>query len=177
MVVAEGVRSPLRDAMTADAHKYILRRDDCVFRTLIPMSKMEELPGYRAIIQDNFLCTVSGPGKHMIAYPPIRQGQLFNMGWCDHYADAEIDGWDRQSDPSELKARYKGWDERLLDIIDHAHDISKWKVAEISELPTWRSANGAVCLMGDTCHAMTPFAAQVRHPINCYGRASCLTRK
>jgi salicylate hydroxylase len=99
-----------------------------------------------------------GPYAHLVAYP-ISGGRQINIvavvpgTW-------NRPGWSAPGDISELKnafasARWAGPARMMIGAVD---DWRKWALFTVPDGGDW--ADGAVALLGDSAHAMLPFAAQ-----------------
>jgi salicylate hydroxylase len=99
-----------------------------------------------------------GPNAHLVAYP-ISGARQINMvavvpgTW-------NRPGWSAPGDISELKngfasAKWAGPARMMIGAVD---DWRKWALFTIPDGGEW--ADGAIALLGDSAHAMLPFAAQ-----------------
>lgn len=68
------------------------------------------------------------------------------------------ESWSAKGDVTELRAAYEGFHEDVRAVLDACPDCHKWAILEREPLPTW--SDGRVVLLGDACHAMTPYMAQ-----------------
>ncbi|OJJ46853.1 hypothetical protein ASPZODRAFT_15545 [Penicilliopsis zonata CBS 506.65] len=78
---------------------------------------------------------------------------------------AEDDGsssrlWDEDGDINLVRKAFAGICPELEAALHLATSCDRWKIAEMPDLPSWRSKSGAVLLLGDAAHAMQPNAAQ-----------------
>ena len=70
--------------------------------------------------------------------------------------------WDIKCDIEEVKTTFADFDPRLLKIMSLADgDCYIWQLSDIPRLDTWQCRNKRVVLVGDTAHAMLPYAAMV----------------
>jgi salicylate hydroxylase len=102
-------------------------------------------------------CSWWGPHGHIVHYP-VRRGELMNF--VAHYESAAWteESWTRECDRSELRETYKGWNERLLRLIDCSDRYYKWALYDRDPLDRW--SKGHITLLGDAAHAMLPYLAQ-----------------
>jgi salicylate hydroxylase/6-hydroxynicotinate 3-monooxygenase len=68
------------------------------------------------------------------------------------------ESWSAKGDVNELRAAYAGFHEDVRAVLDACPDCHKWAILEREPLPHW--SDGRVVLLGDACHAMTPYMAQ-----------------
>ncbi|NNC63574.1 MAG: NAD(P)-binding protein [Gammaproteobacteria bacterium] len=68
------------------------------------------------------------------------------------------ESWSAKGDVEELRAAYDGFHEDVRAVLGACPDCHKWAILEREPLPRW--SDGRVVLLGDACHAMTPYMAQ-----------------
>jgi 2-polyprenyl-6-methoxyphenol hydroxylase-like FAD-dependent oxidoreductase len=68
------------------------------------------------------------------------------------------ESWSAKGDVKELRQAYEGFHEDVRDVLHACPDCHKWAILEREPLPRW--SDGRVVLLGDACHAMTPYMAQ-----------------
>ncbi len=68
------------------------------------------------------------------------------------------ESWSAKGDVGELRAAYEGFHEDVCAVLEACPDCHKWAILEREPLPRW--SDGRVVLLGDACHAMTPYMAQ-----------------
>jgi salicylate hydroxylase/6-hydroxynicotinate 3-monooxygenase len=68
------------------------------------------------------------------------------------------ESWSAKGDVEELRAAYEGFHEDVRAVLEACPDCHKWAILEREPLPRW--SDGRVVLLGDACHAMTPYMAQ-----------------
>ena len=68
------------------------------------------------------------------------------------------ESWSAKGDVKELRAAYEGFHEDVRAVLGACPDCHKWAILEREPLPHW--SDGRVVLLGDACHAMTPYMAQ-----------------
>jgi salicylate hydroxylase/6-hydroxynicotinate 3-monooxygenase len=68
------------------------------------------------------------------------------------------ESWSAKGNVEELRAAYDGFHEDVRAVLGACPDCHKWAILEREPLPRW--SNGRVVLLGDACHAMTPYMAQ-----------------
>ena len=68
------------------------------------------------------------------------------------------ESWSAKGDVRELRKAYEGFHPDVIAVLDACPDCHKWAILEREPLPKW--SQGHVALLGDACHAMTPYMAQ-----------------
>ncbi len=140
LIIADGVRSALRDAFEPGAP--FRHSGRTAWRTLLPA---EACPAFaRAPVTNLWL----GPSAHLVHYP-LRGGSVVNLvavmagtGDDEHSVESAFADWSR--DASDFLARADTW--RAWPLFSRA-------------LPS-TLARGRVALAGDAAHPMMPFLAQ-----------------
>jgi salicylate hydroxylase len=149
LVGADGVHTKIRAALFgADEVQYT---GMVAWRALVPM---DQLPPHLARpVALNWV----GPGGHVVHYP-VQGGKLMNfVGTLENQPWAGAP-WSAPSSRDECLAAFAGWHEDILTMVRHAPSLTKWAMCLRPFLPTW--SIGRATLLGDACHATTPFLAQ-----------------
>jgi salicylate hydroxylase/6-hydroxynicotinate 3-monooxygenase len=68
------------------------------------------------------------------------------------------ESWSAKGDVKELRMAYEGFHPDVRNMLEACPDCHKWAILEREPLPRW--SDGRVVLLGDACHAMTPYMAQ-----------------
>jgi 2-polyprenyl-6-methoxyphenol hydroxylase-like FAD-dependent oxidoreductase len=131
---------------------------------------MDGNPLTKQLYEDPSLQLWLAPGRHSIATAVHRRNE-YDLQVTDHEYGFEPDGsvgtWnERITDMDWLRNRFKDFDPAIVTILAKATSCWKWRLAESAALPSWTSESGTVVLLGDSCHAMLPFAGQ--------GAAQCI---
>lgn len=96
-------------------------------------------------------------GFHLVAYP-MRGGAAFNLVAFTK-GDRIAEGWSGHAAPSILHDALRRTAPALKRLVDDTGPWTAWPVHTVGPNNSWTSS-GAVALIGDAAHAMTPFAAQ-----------------
>lgn len=149
LVGADGVHTRIRGALfEPDAVQYT---GMAAWRALIPK---EQLPAHLARpVAVNWV----GPGGHVVHYP-VQGGKLVNFVGTLEQQPWEGAPWSAPSSHAECLAAFSGWHDDVLTMVRQAPALSKWALCLRPFLDTW--TRGRATLLGDACHATTPFLAQ-----------------
>ncbi|KAH7014043.1 hypothetical protein B0J12DRAFT_586678 [Macrophomina phaseolina] len=125
----------------------------------IPLDGLESDPDILPYLQDvNFWL---GPGRS-ITSASIPQENVYNMTlFIDEKGDDQ--GFQLSGkDFSKAIQSFGSFNPFITKILTRAQGEQAyfWRVYEVSPLRSWRSKGGRIVLLGDSAHAMVPFAAQ-----------------
>jgi salicylate hydroxylase len=71
------------------------------------------------------------------------------------------DGVDqRPSSADAARAAFSGWDPRIDLMLRHADKVLEWRLFTHHPIPSWAHPSKKLIIIGDACHAMTPYLAQ-----------------
>jgi salicylate hydroxylase len=161
IIGADGIHSRTRRSIPS-LNLPLTRAVNFVYRTLIPRAAMLTHPSTTAMINDANQISWAGHTRHIIGYP-ISNGNFYNLVLVipDPNSTAPLARYNEPASLQEMQAEFSsGWHESVTTTLSLAESCTKWTLAETPSLPTWRSENGRVVLLGDAAHAMTPHAAQ-----------------
>lgn len=99
-----------------------------------------------------------GPSRHVIGYP-IQKGQLYNLVLM--HAGEDVKSQQETPDAEQVRNQYQDFDLGLREVLNEVREFGVWDALYLPMLPRWSSSDGRVVLVGDSAHAMLPYAAQV----------------
>ncbi len=149
VVGADGVHSVVREWLFGpDAPRFTGR---VAYRTTFPTSLLNGTP-----VED---CVKWwGPDRHIVIYyvKPQREEIYFvtsvpEPGW-------RTESWSAKGDLDQLRAHYRGFHPEVQAVLAACPDVHKWAIYERDPMPSWGRSKAV--LLGDACHAMTPYMAQ-----------------
>lgn len=97
------------------------------------------------------------PNAHLVHYP-VDSGKAINLVAVVWERWVKGEGWSQDADPDQLLPYFEKWDIRLRDMVAAATGWRKWLLYDVPPLRRW--SFGAVTLLGDAAHPVSPFLAQ-----------------
>ncbi|KAJ8597701.1 hypothetical protein M405DRAFT_296659 [Rhizopogon salebrosus TDB-379] len=101
-----------------------------------------------------------GKGKHIVSFP-VSQGTMINV--VAHVSDRQKastsfdDHWVSDVPREEVEKAYQDFEPAAKNLLKLFERPSRWALHVVNELPLFTSER--VALIGDACHAMTPYMA------------------
>ena len=170
VIAADGIKSRMRALMAAKTGitDRSVPTGDAAYRLLIPRDKLIQDPAALAILDDDQLWRLIGPGGHIIMYPISpryneqtgkTENQLLNMGILHPKFSSTPDeeSWTSTAPKTDMLSFCKGWAPIIQKILAFVpgDDILDWTLNTHLPLQTWIA--GSVALIGDACHPMSVF--------------------
>lgn len=149
IVGADGVHSKVREILLGPEKPRFTGR--IAHRTVFPSALMR---GY--LVET---CTKWwGPDRHIVIYPvnPRRDETYFVTSVPDPNWDVE--SWSAKGDMGAVRQAFAGFHDDVQRVLAHCPSVHQWALFERDPLPRW--TDGAIALLGDACHPMTPYMAQ-----------------
>lgn len=149
VVGADGVHSVVREWLFGpDAPRFTGR---VAYRTTFPTALLNGFP-----VED---CVKWwGPDRHIVIYyvKPAREEIYFVTSVPE--PEWRTESWSAKGDLAQLRAHYQGFHPQVQAVLDACPEVHKWAIYERDPMPAW--GRGKAVLLGDACHAMTPYMAQ-----------------
>jgi salicylate hydroxylase len=149
LIGADGVHSMVRQQLFGDDNPRFT--GEVAWRGLIPMAGLPER--MRGKVTSNWI----GPRGSVTMYP-VRRGELLNFVGLVERSDWRVESWIEQGTIDECVRDFTGWHEDILFLIRSI--VSPFKFALFLREPLARWSVGRVSLLGDACHATTPYLGQ-----------------
>jgi 6-hydroxynicotinate 3-monooxygenase len=149
VVGADGVHSRVREILLGPERPIFTGR--VAHRTVFPAALLDEFA------VDT--CTKWwGPDRHIVVYPvnPRRDEIYFVTSVPDPHWDVE--SWSQRGEMAEVIEALAGFHPDVQRLLAACPQVHKWALFERDPLPRWSA--GAIVLLGDACHPMTPYMAQ-----------------
>jgi salicylate hydroxylase/6-hydroxynicotinate 3-monooxygenase len=149
VVAADGVHSIVREILFGKDQPNFTGR--IAYRTVFPAKLLNERQ-----IGD---CTKWwGPDRHIVIYyvKPDRSEVYFVTSQPE--PGFTVESWSAMGDVSDLRKAFAGFHPEVRAVLDACPSVHKWALVDRDPLPRWSEGN--VTLLGDACHAMTPYMAQ-----------------
>jgi 2-polyprenyl-6-methoxyphenol hydroxylase-like FAD-dependent oxidoreductase len=101
-----------------------------------------------------------GTDRHIVVYyTRANRTELYFVTSVPEPADwLTRESWSAKGDVRELRKAYEGFHPDVRAVLEACPDCHKWAILERKPLRRW--SDGRVVLLGDACHAMTPYMAQ-----------------
>jgi len=148
VIAADGIQSSLQKCVVEPSTpEYSGSR---AYRGLIPR---EKVPGWPKEVHQVWM----GDGKHFMVYP-VRGGHLLNYVGFVPTRSETVESWSAIGDRDELAASFKGWDGRIIGLLEKVETCFWWGLYDRKPLASW--TNGRIALLGDAAHAMLPHVGQ-----------------
>ncbi|HEU0061239.1 MAG TPA: FAD-dependent monooxygenase [Hyphomicrobiaceae bacterium] len=149
VVGADGVHSRVREILLGPERPLFTGR--VAHRTVFPAALLGEFA------VDT--CTKWwGPDRHIVVYPvnPRRDEIYFVTSVPDPHWDVE--SWSQRGEMAEVVEALAGFHSDVQRLLAACPQVHKWALFERDPLARW--SEGAIVLLGDACHPMTPYMAQ-----------------
>jgi salicylate hydroxylase/6-hydroxynicotinate 3-monooxygenase len=149
VIGADGVHSVVREALLGAEQPHFTGR--VAYRAVFPTRLLHG--------QEVDPCVKWwGPDRHIVSYfTNPRRDELYFVTSTPE-PDFAVESWSAKGDLDVLRKAYAGFHPQVRAILDACPDVHKWALVVRDPLPRW--VEGAIALLGDACHPMTPYMAQ-----------------
>lgn len=166
LVCADGIKSSARNEINGRPIEPV-DTGDVAYRILVPAEPLLDDPEMREYVTKPWAVHWMGPEAHAVGYP-LRGGELYNIIIdVTHQTDIGkpigLDEWRTEADNAHLIERFKDWCSPVRKLCALTGTYLKWKLADFDQLDHWVHPGGRAVLLGDSCHPMMPYMAQVSH--------------
>ena len=156
LVGADGLKSAVRNLILPHV-KPRPPTKNCAYRAIVPAEQVARDPVAKELVEEMRMDIWMSPGRYIISYP-ISDGKDFNMVVSHHREDYV---WDvEEVDMKDFRNAYKGFDPRIVRVLDMVDSTRRWPLLVTGPLETWSTPEKNVVLMGDAAHSMVNHMAQ-----------------
>lgn len=149
LIGADGVHSTVRQQLFGKDNPRFT--GEIAWRGLIPVASLPDR--MRGSVTSNWI----GPRGSVTMYP-VRRGELLNFAGLVERDDWRVESWIEQGSTDECLRDFTGWHPDIHFLIRNIE--APFKFALFLREPLQRWSVGRVSLLGDACHATTPYLGQ-----------------
>lgn len=161
IVASDGLNSQCREVVVGQPSPPI-PTGQMVYRVTIPARHLTQYPELKEMTETPRNNHWIGPHGTILSY--LLEGvneRLVNLVMTTDVDGKMPDGVNQRSSSAEAaRAAFKGWDPRIDIMLRHAEHVLEWRLFTHQEIPTWAHPLKKLIIIGDACHAMTPYLAQ-----------------
>ncbi|KAE9987123.1 hypothetical protein EG327_003984 [Venturia inaequalis] len=157
VVGADGINSRMREILMGRPDPPI-PTGDLAYRLLLNAEDVLKDPELAHFIKEPQVNYWIGPDAHAVNYV-LKGGKLFNMVLIVP-DDMPFGGANTlQGDVDEMRAHFKGWDPKILKLLELCGSVRKWRLRIRTGMDDWSHPSGAFTMLGDAVHATLPYLA------------------
>ncbi|RDI77760.1 hypothetical protein Vi05172_g12296 [Venturia inaequalis] len=157
VVGADGINSRMREVLMGRPDPPI-PTGDLAYRLLLNAEDVLKDPELAHFIKQPQVNYWIGPDAHAVNYV-LKGGKLFNMVLIVP-DDMPFGGANTlQGDVDEMRAHFKGWDPKILKLLELCGSVRKWRLRIRTGMDDWSHPSGAFTMLGDAVHATLPYLA------------------
>ena len=152
VIGADGVHSLVREILIGPDEP--IHKGRIAYRAVFPASLLNGLDIGRSRTK------WWGSDRHIVIYyTNAARSELYFVTSVPEPADwLTRESWSAKGDVRELRKAFEDFHPDVCAVLRACPDCHKWAILEREPLPRW--SDGRVVLLGDACHAMTPYMAQ-----------------
>ncbi|PPJ60949.1 hypothetical protein CBER1_08579 [Cercospora berteroae] len=161
ILAADGIRSKIRGQILEDCGKNVdpIISDTTLYGVKVKAQKVLEREETKKLGISDFATVWAGQDRMVVSRLNAKTGIC--SGLFIIREDNDMNGlWDEKGDINYVRDCFKGSCDDLTTMLDITEVCDRWKLAELPDLPCWKSKGGRIALLGDSAHAMEPHAAQ-----------------
>ncbi|EME87138.1 uncharacterized protein MYCFIDRAFT_84264 [Pseudocercospora fijiensis CIRAD86] len=101
-------------------------------------------------------------GIHSKRYHLQMSDHTYGTGTAYNLDEADTEGAfvERYSNMHAFRKRWSDFEPAIRDLLGETAAVTKWRIAELPELPSWASESGKLVLLGDAAHAFPPWSGE-----------------
>lgn len=149
IVGADGIHSCVRDAIVPGAAPRFTGH--VAWRGVVPRERL----AVDSSIADTVTSWIA-PGCHAVTYP--LGGGHINIVLVEEEREWASESWTVRGDAQHLQTLVENWHPEIRSLVGSMTDVYRWALFDRPVPNQWHGSR--VVLVGDSCHAMLPYAAQ-----------------
>jgi salicylate hydroxylase len=158
IVAADGLKSEARTIVLGDEDQPPQEAGFAAYRAMVDTDRMKNDPDVSWLLDNPSQNLWIGDKRHVMTYS-IAGGKSFNMV-LSHPEDSNPSTWRQETAVADMKQHFRGWDPKLLKVINMIRNTLKWPLLTGKPLKRWVSESGKLVIIGDAAHSMVPYMSE-----------------